>query len=121
MTAPASHMGTSRGSVSIRLVTGSSFNLQQTNILMSNDSPPRACLADFGFMTMVLGPSQPMYCSTHLEVGTTMFMSPELLVPSKFGLTEAVPTPEADIYAFGLVIYQVLGHGRGHPPFTYIF
>ena len=81
---------------------------------MSNDSPPRACLADFGFMTMALDPDQ-------LGFGNdmTMFMSPELLVPEKFGFLESVPTPEADIYGLGLVIYQVCEHGRGYPLFTY--
>jgi len=74
---------------------------------MSNDNPPRACLADFGFMTMVLDPNQPMSCSAGLEGGTVMFMSPELLVPGKFGFEEAFPTKEADIYAFGSVIWQV--------------
>ena len=74
---------------------------------MSNDNPPRACLADFGFMTMVLDPDQPMSCSVQLDGGTITFMSPELLVPSKFGVTDPMPVPEADIYAFGLVLYQV--------------
>ena len=87
---------------------------------MSNDNPPRACLADFGFMTMVLDPGQPMSCSAQLEGGTMMFMPPELLVPSKFGLKVSLPTPEADIYAFGLVIYQVCERDRGYPLFTYI-
>jgi hypothetical protein len=58
-------------------------------------------------MTMVSDPKQPMSCSAQLEGGTMMFMSPELLVPSKFGMKDSVPTPEADIYAFGLVIFQV--------------
>jgi serine/threonine protein kinase len=61
-----------------------------------------------------------MSCSAQLEGGTTMFMSPELLVPGKFGITDSVPTPEADIYAFGLVIYQVCEQDRGYLPFTYI-
>ena len=97
------------------------FDVQQANVLMSNGSPPRACLADFGFMTMVLDPSQPMSCSAQLQGGTLMFMSPELLMPSKFDSTELVPTPEADIFAFGLVIYQVCDHDRDHSLFTYIF
>ena len=80
---------------------------------MSNHTPPRACLADFGLMTMVLDPEQPMACSAQLEDGTMMFMSPELLVPSKFGLRNSVPIPEGDIYAFGLVIFQVCEQGRG--------
>ena len=94
--------------------------VQQANILMSNGRSPRACLADFGFMTMVLDPSQPMSCGTQLEGGTMMFVSPELLVPKRFGFTGSVPTPEADIYTFELVVYQVCEHGRGYLPFTYI-
>jgi len=35
------------------------------------------------------------------------FMAPELLMPEKFGKEDSVPTPQADIYAFGLVIFQV--------------
>jgi len=88
---------------------------------MSNNTPPRACLADFGFMTMVLDPGQPMSCSAHLQDGTLMFMSPELLMPSKFGSTESMPTLEADIFAFGLVIYQVCYNDRDYSLFTYIF
>ena len=62
-------------------------------------------------MAMVLDPNQPMSCSVQLEGGTMMFMSPELLIPSKFGVKEAVPTPEADIYAFGHVVFQVREQG----------
>jgi len=87
---------------------------------MSNDAPPRACLADFGFMTVVFDPSQPMSCSAQMEDGTMTFMSPELMVPSNFGFKDSIPTPEADIYAFGLVIFQVREHDREYMPFTYI-
>ena len=80
---------------------------------MSNDTPPRACLADFGFTTTVPDPVNPMSCSTQLEGGTRVFMSPELLVPSKFGLKDTIPTPQADIYAFGIVIFQVCGWNCG--------
>jgi len=71
-------------------------------------------------MTMVLDPNQPMSSSAQLEGGTTTFMSPELLMPGMFGLAESVPTPEADIYAFALVMYQVCGQNRGYPPFTHV-
>jgi len=74
---------------------------------MSNDKPPRACLVDFGFMTMVLDPDHPMSCSTELEGGTMRFMPPELLGPEKFGMKNSKPTTQGDIYAFGLVIFQV--------------
>ena len=85
---------------------------------MSNDNPPRACFADFDLLTMVLDPGQSMQYNAQLGGGTPKFMSPELLVPSKFGFAELVNTPEADVYAFGSVIYQVCEHDRGHPPFT---
>ena len=75
---------------------------------MTNDTPPKACLADFGFTTMVLDPQSPMSSSLTLGGGTMTFMAPELLVPYKYGLKRAVPTREGDIYAFGLVIVQVV-------------
>jgi len=74
---------------------------------MTNHAPPKACLADFGFTTMVLDPQNPMSSSFTLEGGTLAFMAPELLAPSEHGLRGAVPTREGDIYAFGLVILQV--------------
>ena len=58
-------------------------------------------------MTMVFDPIQPMACSAQLDGGAMTFMSPELLVPQEFGKEYVVPTPQADIYAFGLVIFQV--------------
>ena len=75
---------------------------------MTNDEPPKACLADFGFTTMVLDPQNPLSSSLTLEGGTITFMAPELLAPSKYGLNGAIPSQEGDIYAFGLVILQVV-------------
>lgn len=40
--------------------------------------------------------------------GTIPFMAPECIFPSRFGLEKSAPTTEADIYAIGMVIYQVL-------------
>jgi len=62
-------------------------------------------------MTTVLDPTQPISCSAQFEGGTMAFMSPELLVPQRFGKKTAVPTPSADIYAFGLVTFQVCDGG----------
>ena len=56
---------------------------------------------------MVLDPDHPVSCSVRLEGGTATFMAPELLVPSKFGANDSLPTTEADIYVFGIVIFQV--------------
>jgi len=58
-------------------------------------------------MTVILNPDHKMSCSADLEGGTITFMSPELLVPSRFGIQDSVPTPESDVYAFGLVVFQV--------------
>ena len=41
------------------------------------------------------------------SVGTVRYMAPELLNPSGFGLENSNPTKESDIYAFGMVTYQV--------------
>ena len=66
-------------------------------------------------MKMVLDPGQLGFGGDR-----TIFMSPELLLPQKYGFSESVLTPEADIYAFGSVVYQVCEHDRGYPPFVHI-
>ena len=86
---------------------------------MSNDTPPRACLADFGFTTTVLDPDQQISCSAQLEGGTTMFLAPELLMPEVFDKGNSVPTLETDIYAFAFVIYQVCRVDHGYNRFVY--
>ena len=48
------------------------------------------------------------------ECGTVPFMAPELLHSTMFGLDKGVPSKEADIYAFGMTVYQVL---TGQRPF----
>ena len=75
---------------------------------MTNDTPPTACLADFGFTTMVFDPLLSMASSQTVQGGTLAFMAPELLAPSEYNLTSLTPTREADIYAFSLVILQVI-------------
>ena len=42
--------------------------------------------------------------------GSKRWMSPELLSPEKFKLTDARPTKPSDCYALGMVIYEVCSH-----------
>ena len=45
--------------------------------------------------------------ATPLPVGIVRHMAPELLNPSGFNLKDSNPTMNSDIYAFGVVTYQV--------------
>jgi serine/threonine protein kinase len=46
--------------------------------------------------------------------GTPLYMAPELWNPERFGKTSSRPTQPADVYALGMVIYEVL---TGFDPF----
>ena len=96
------------------------IDICKANIYITNDTHPRACLGDFGFTTMIPDRDQKLSCSAQLEGGTKTFMSPELLVPSMFGLEDSLPTPQADIYAFGLVMFQVCERDHKYRPSAYI-
>ena len=39
--------------------------------------------------------------------GTTRWMSPELLDPDRFGISDSRQTKQSDCYAFGMVVYEV--------------
>ena len=84
----------------------------QNNILITNETPPRACLADFGLST--LAPNAGGETATITAGGTPLYMAPELLCPTEFGTKGGRPTQPADIYALGMVIYEVL---TGSQPF----
>jgi len=47
--------------------------------------------------------------------GTWSHMAPELLNPEIFGLRTSRVSKEADVYAFGMIVYEVL---TGRPPFS---
>ena len=68
----------------------------QANILITNETPPRACISDFGSCAVV-------ETTTEGNAGGTIgFMAPELLSEG------AKVSKEADMYAFGMTIYQVI-------------
>ena len=85
----------------------------QYNILITNETPVRACLADFGLWTLTPS-STPGEMTTDTTGGTPFYMAPELLDPEQFGKENSRPTQPGDIYAFGMVIYEVL---TGFDPF----
>lgn len=92
----------------------------QTNILIKNGATPHACISDFGFSTIAPTASFAMPASIDEYKGTWSHMAPELLFPTKFGLLDGRVSKQADIYAFGVVVYEVLvGRtpfgGEGHP------
>jgi hypothetical protein len=71
---------------------------------------------------MIHDPSLPMSCSAQINDDTIVFASPELLVSSESGMQiGSVSTQEADIYAFGMVIFQVRGRGYGYRPYYIYF
>ena len=50
--------------------------------------------------------------------GTTRWMSPELLDPSRFN-SDGLPSRESDCYALGMVIYEVSGFSSFWDHLTY--
>ncbi|KAF9646428.1 kinase-like protein [Thelephora ganbajun] len=94
------------GNIKDYISKNSPNRLRLHNILITNGTPAQACLADFGLSTLT--PSAPGGTTTITAGGTPLYMAPELLNPEKFGETNSRPTKPADIYALGMVIYEVL-------------
>ena len=84
----------------------------KVNILIDNNG--RACLANFGLLTIIS--DEPTVASAAVGATTAQWMSPELLDPESFGLKDSRPTKPSDRYALGMVIYEVLG---GQAPFAH--
>src|SRR5579872_4674107 len=74
--------------------------LPQPNILINNKKPPRACIADFGLCTLVS--SMSLDPTRAADAGTAGYMAPELFCAG------AEASKEADMYAFGMVVYEVI-------------
>lgn len=61
-------------------------------------------LADLGFTRLTTTLAKKI----GEEHGTVSSTAPELLLPVKLCLQEAVPSKDADVYALGMTVYQVL-------------
>ena len=84
----------------------------KANILI--DAGGHARLADFGLLTLALDFTNSTASGSTAGAGTIRWMSPELLYPEHFNLTDSRPTKESDCYALGMVILEVLS---GEVPF----
>ena len=89
----------------------------KANILIDDDGNAR--LTGFSLLEITSDESTPE--AEGPSMGTSIqWMSPELLVPTEFGLTERRSTKASDCYAFGMTMYEVLS---GQIPFSqyYLF
>ncbi|KAF9646421.1 kinase-like protein [Thelephora ganbajun] len=79
-------------------------NIRGANILMSNEKPPRARLTDFGLNAI-------MFDAFSMSRTSVNWTAPEIFAPGGFDFR---PTYASDVYALGMVIYEVL---TGRSPF----
>jgi len=82
------------------------------NVLIDQTGHPR--LSGFGLVAFTSDLLNGLSSSSHNHGGTLRWMSPELIVPEKFGFTNTRPTIHSDCYALGMVIYEIIS---GHLPF----
>lgn len=77
------------------------LNTLQANVLISNHNPPRARLADFGLNAIMFD----VFSMTKASVNWT---APEIF---DSGGRDFKPTFASDIYALGMLIYEVICSG----------
>jgi len=81
-------------------------DLKGENILVDPDHHAR--IADFGLLRILSDKANFLSSISCPGGGTVQWMSPELLYPGGFNLKDSRPTKQSDIYAMGMVIYEVL-------------
>ena len=101
-----SYMVTSNPYARLMILISVADDPAQTNILIDSNSRPR--LTDYRIAHMMDNEMVYYVPSTTFSSEVAIrYLAPELLNPSDFGLEESIPTEMSDIYAFGLVTYQV--------------
>lgn len=75
------------------------LNTFQANVLISNDKSPRARLTDFGLNAI-------MFDALSMSRTSVNWVAPEIFDPGEQGYK---PTFASDIYALGMLIYEVTG------------
>jgi len=73
----------------------------QTNVLVDSEGTPR--IAGLGSAI----PEFPSVTCSEVPGVLTRSSAPELMDPGAFGLPSARPTKASDVYAFGVLVYQV--------------
>jgi serine/threonine protein kinase len=87
-------------------------DLKPANILLTDDDEPIAKIADFGLGRVDNGQSDvSTYASQGVVVGTSMYLPPEAVDP----YSERRPAQD-DVFAFGVIWYQVLTGMIERPP-----
>jgi len=81
-------------------------DIKPSNILLDADGQP--VLADFGIARLVQGEGEANLTAAGMVMGTPAYMAPEQLSGDQ-------PDARSDIYALGVVLYQLL---TGRAPFT---
>ena len=65
-------------------------------------------MAGFASATIILHPNVALEdIDESVESNVSRWCSPEILHPGGFGLTKARPTKAGDMYAFGMLAYEV--------------
>ena len=88
------------------------FTWLQDNVLVDHNRHVR--IADFGLLRIISDKANFISSISCDGGGTLQWMSPELLDPESFNLKDSRPTKQSDIYALGMVVYEVLS---GQKPF----
>ena len=84
----------------------------QTNVLVDSEGVPRIA----GLGSASIQSWAPLACSEHLHE-LSPCNAPELASPQAFGLSNPQTTKASDVYAFGVLAYQV----EHVPPSSHVF
>ncbi|KIJ13858.1 hypothetical protein PAXINDRAFT_13406 [Paxillus involutus ATCC 200175] len=92
-------------------------DLSGSNVLVDDNG--RACISDFGLSRLLTELGGSTFATSHQGPGTLRWTAPELLglqEPDEENPPGIVPTPQSDVYSFGMIMLQIL---TGKVPYHY--